>query len=54
MLDINKIRNNKKEIEQALLKRINKDKFNLDEIISLDNQRKEIIQQADELKAEIK
>ncbi len=52
MLDINKIRNNKKEIEQALLKRINKDKFNLDEIISLDNQRKEIIQQADELKAE--
>jgi len=52
MLDINKIRNNKEEIEQALLKRIDKTKFSLDEIISLDDQRKKNIQQADKLKSE--
>jgi len=52
MLDINKIREEKQDVTQALLKRMDKAKFNLDEIIDLDDQRKEIIQQVDKLKAE--
>ncbi|MFA6304719.1 MAG: serine--tRNA ligase [Patescibacteria group bacterium] len=52
MLDINKIRNNKNEIEQALLKRLKSDDFNLDEIISLDDARRELIKKCDDLKSQ--
>lgn len=52
MLDINRIRNNKKEVEKALLKRLAKGSFDLDEIIKLDDERRELIQKTDELKAE--
>lgn len=41
MLDIQKIRENKEEIRKALLKRL--EEVNLDELINLDDQRKEII-----------
>jgi len=36
MLDIKRIINNKKEVEEALLKRMPKEDFNLDTIISLE------------------
>jgi len=52
MLDINKIRENKEEIKNNLLKRISADKFDLDEIIKIDDQRRELIQAVDSLKAE--
>lgn len=52
MLDINKIRENKSEVEQALLKRMEQGSFDLDEILALDDKRKEIIVKNDELKAE--
>ncbi|NMC51804.1 serine--tRNA ligase [Candidatus Kuenenbacteria bacterium] len=52
MLDINKIRNQKEEVEKALLKRMERGSFDLDEIITLDDRRKELIQKTDELKAE--
>lgn len=52
MLDINKIRDNKKEVEQALLKRLDKGDFNLDEIIKLDDQRRELIKTSDDLKSQ--
>jgi len=52
MLDIQKIRNNKEEVEKALLKRLKKGSFDLDKIIKLDDERKELIKEADELKAE--
>ena len=52
MLDINKIRNQKNEVEKALLKRLEQGSFDLDEILKLDDKRKELIQKADELKAE--
>ncbi|OGY44246.1 MAG: serine--tRNA ligase [Candidatus Buchananbacteria bacterium RIFCSPHIGHO2_01_FULL_39_8] len=52
MLDINKIRAEKEAIEKALLKRVDKKDLNLDQVIKLDDQRKELIQKADELKAE--
>ena len=52
MLDINKIRNQKNEVEKALLKRLEQGSFDLDEIITLDDQRKGLIQKSDELKAE--
>jgi len=48
MLDIQKIRENKEEIRKALLKRL--DKVNLDELINLDDQRKEIITRVEGLK----
>ncbi len=50
MLDINKIRENKVEVEKALLKRMKT--VNLDEILELDDQRKKMIVQVDKLKAE--
>lgn len=50
MLDINKIRENKEDIKKALLKRM-KD-VNLNEILKLDDQRKELITKVDQLKAE--
>ncbi|NMB48290.1 serine--tRNA ligase [Candidatus Kuenenbacteria bacterium] len=52
MLDINKIRDEKEEVEKALLKRMEAGSFDLEEIIKLDDKRKELIQRADELKAE--
>jgi seryl-tRNA synthetase len=52
MLDINRIRNQKQEVEKALLKRMAPGSFDLDEIIKLDDLRKELIQKTDELKAE--
>ncbi len=48
MLDIQKIRDNKKEVKKALLKRL--DKVNLNEIIVLDDKRKKIILEVEELK----
>ncbi|MFH1667999.1 MAG: serine--tRNA ligase [Candidatus Komeilibacteria bacterium] len=51
MLDINKIRDDKDKIEIALLKRMAKDKFDLDQIIKLDDQRKAVISLMDEMKA---
>jgi len=50
MLDINKIRENKEEVKKALLKRL--DKVDLDLVIKLDNERKEIIGEVEKLKAE--
>lgn len=52
MLDIQKIRTQKKEVEKALLKRLEKGSFDLDKILKLDDERRELIQKADELKAE--
>jgi len=52
MLDINKIRNEKEAVKQALLKRITENDFDLDSIIALDDSRREILKQAESLKAE--
>ncbi len=52
MLDINKIRENKQEIKKALLKRVEEKNLDLDKILELDDSRKKIIQQVEELKAE--
>ena len=52
MLDINKIRNEKDVVCAALLKRMNAQQFNLDALISLDDQRRALIQRTDDLKAE--
>ena len=49
MLDIKLIREKKDEVEKALLKRMDKSKLNLDEIISLDDKRKETILNLEEL-----
>lgn len=50
MLDINKIREQKEEVKKALLKRM-KD-VDLDLVINLDDKRKKLIQEVDELKSE--
>ncbi len=50
MLDIQKIRENKAEIEKALKKRV--PEINLDEILELDKQRRDLIAKLDNLKAE--
>ncbi len=52
MLDINKIREDKAAVEKALLKRMDKADLKLDEILWLDDKRRELIQQTEELKAE--
>lgn len=52
MLDINKIRENKNEVELALLKRLDKGDFNLDMIIVLDDERRELIKTSDDLKSQ--
>lgn len=52
MLDINKIREDKAAVEKALLKRMDKADLNLDEILQLDNKRRELIQKGEKLKAE--
>ena len=52
MFDIQKIREQTKEVKKALLKRMAPEDLDLETIIKLDDQRKELIAQADELKAE--
>ncbi len=52
MLDINKIRNNKEEVKKNLLKRLKPEDFNLERIISLDDERKHSISRVEILKAE--
>ena len=52
MLDINKIRENKEEVKKSLLKRLKPNDFNLDEIIEIDNQRKHLLTEVEQLKAE--
>ncbi len=52
MLDINKIRENKEEVKKSLLKRLKETDFNLDEIIDLDDQRKDLLSKVEALKAE--
>lgn len=52
MLDVKYIRENKKEVEKKLLKRMDKKNLDLNAIISIDDKRKKIIQKVDELKAE--
>jgi len=52
MLDINKIRNNKEEVKKSLLKRLKEGDFNLDEIIALDDKRKELLTKVESLKSE--
>jgi seryl-tRNA synthetase len=52
MLDINLIRDNKKEITKALLKRVDKKDIDLDKIIKLDDERKKLLQQTEELKSQ--
>jgi seryl-tRNA synthetase len=52
MLDINKIREHKEEVKKSLLKRLKEGDFNLDEIIALDDKRKKLLTQVEQLKAE--
>ncbi len=52
MLDVNKIRTNPEEIKNNLLKRIPADKFDLNQIIQTDDQRRELIQAVDKIKAD--
>lgn len=51
MLDIKKIRENKQEITEALLKRMDKKNLDLDSILKLDDKRKEYIVAMEDLKA---
>jgi len=50
MIDINKVRNNKEEIEKALLKRM--DNVNLDEVLEWDKEKRKIGTLMDEYRAE--
>ncbi|MFA5420531.1 MAG: serine--tRNA ligase [Patescibacteria group bacterium] len=52
MLDIRKIREDKDNVEQSLRKRMGDTEIGLDEIIKLDDQRKEITKSLEEIKAE--
>ena len=52
MLDIKLIRENKKDIEKALLKRMNKKDLDLGKVIKLDDKRVKLLQEVEELKAE--
>lgn len=51
MLDIKLIREKRAQVEASLLKRIEADKLDLDAIIALDDKRKELIKEVEELKA---
>jgi len=51
MLDIKFIRDNKKKVIAGLLKRMDKNNFNLDALIKLDDERKQLITKLDNLKA---
>lgn len=50
MIDINRIRNNKEQVEKALLKRM--DNVNLDELLELDKEKRKLGTELDELRAE--
>lgn len=50
MIDINRIRNNKEQVEKALLKRMNN--VNLDELLELDKEKRRLGTKLDELRAE--
>ena len=52
MIDIRLIVENKKDVEKSLLKRLSADDFNLDEIISLDEERKKYQLEFDTKKAQ--
>lgn len=52
MLDIKKIREDRKEVEIALKKRLGEVNLGLDEIVLLDDKRKELIPKVENLKAE--
>jgi len=52
MLDINNIRQNKNQVKKALLKRMAEKDLDLDAVLKLDDGRKKIIQEVEELKAE--
>jgi len=52
MLDIKLIRENKAQVEQSLLKRLNKEDFNLDTIINLDDNRRHLLLQVEKLLAQ--
>ncbi|NUM25401.1 MAG: serine--tRNA ligase [Candidatus Buchananbacteria bacterium] len=52
MLDINKIRESRAEVEAALLKRLDKKDLQLDEILAIDDQRRKLLQESENLKAE--
>lgn len=52
MLDINKIRTEKAVVKKALLKRMAAKDLDLDEVLALDDKRRKLIAQADDLKAE--
>ncbi|MBU2542921.1 serine--tRNA ligase, partial [Patescibacteria group bacterium] len=52
MLDINLIREKTDEIKQSLLKRTTEDKLDFATILKLDDERKELIAKADDLKSE--
>jgi seryl-tRNA synthetase len=52
MLDIKRIINNKKEVEEALLKRVSKEDLHLDNIISLEEKRKKITTELEKLQAQ--
>jgi len=52
MLDINKIREEKAAVTKALLKRLEKKDFDLDAVLEIDDRRRDLLQQAETLKAE--
>ncbi len=52
MLDIKYIRDNKKEVEKALLKRMEKKDLDIDGLLKIDDRRRELISKSDLLKAE--
>jgi len=52
MLDINRIREHTEEVKTALLKRLNKNDFDLDEIIELDNERRKLLTKMETWQAE--
>ncbi len=52
MLDINKIRDQKEAVKKALLKRMDPNDLDLDKVIKIDDQRRELLREAEALKAE--
>lgn len=52
MLDINLIRDKKEDIKKRLLKRMDEDKLDLDAILALDDQRRELLQKTEDFKSE--
>ncbi len=52
MLDIKFIRENLEEVKRGLLKRLDPEKLNLEQVLALDDKRRELIAKTEELKAE--